>query len=479
MKKHLLFFALIIINGYANSQTISVTLSTPAIPFQDADLGAMAFADIDNDGDKDLLITGNSPNNPVKTTLYLNDGSGNFTEATGTTFINVNNSAVAFAHVNNDNFIDLYITGSSDVGRSSNLYINNGNGTFSITTSPFPVSSDGSFAFEDIDNDNDNDIIITGTEGISGVGVGFTKLYTNNGSGIFSEVLSTPFDQLSSSSVVFIDAENDGDKDIILAGNDINNNKLTKLYLNNGIGVFTVSSLTTFTGISGGDLAVADSDNDGDMDVIVNGSSSQGRITKLYTNNGNGVFTEVATTPFIGSEVGAVEFADFDNDSDKDVIVLGAITGSPFAVCKIYQNQGNNTFVESNDLIGTYLGCIAIADIDNDSDLDFIIGGTHLTAPIRNPKLYLNNLNSPLGVLEFNNEIVVSFFPNPATDFINFNTSNSIEIITVFNVLGEIVLTIEINTQNFKIDVSALTPGSYFAKLEGNRKSKTIKLLKH
>lgn len=479
MKKHLLFFALIIINGYANSQTISVTLSTPAIPFQDADLGAMAFDDIDNDGDKDLLITGNSPNNPVQTTLYLNDGSGNFTEATGTTFINVNNSAVAFAHVNNDNFIDLYITGSSDVGRSSNLYINNGNGTFSITTSPFPVSNDGSFAFEDIDNDNDNDVIITGTGGLSGVGVGFTKLYTNNGSGIFSEVLSTNFDQLIYGAVEFIDAENDGDKDIMLAGQDINNNKLTKLYLNNGIGVFTVSPSTTFAGISSGDLAVADSDNDGDIDVIVNGSSSQGRITKLYTNNGNGVFTEVATTPFIGSEVGAVEFADFDNDSDKDVIVLGAITGSPFAVCKIYQNQGNNTFVESNDLIGTYLGCIAIADIDNDSDLDFIIGGTHLTAPIRNPKLYLNNLNSPLGVLEFNNEIVVSFFPNPATDIINFNTSNSIEIITVFNVLGEIVLTIEINAQNFKIDVSTLTPGSYFVKLESNRQSKTIKFLKH
>jgi hypothetical protein len=79
MKKLKIIFAIIIINGYANSQTISVTLSTPSIPFQDADLGAMAFDDIDNDGDKDLLITGIGSGNPVKTTLYLNDGSGNFT----------------------------------------------------------------------------------------------------------------------------------------------------------------------------------------------------------------------------------------------------------------------------------------------------------------------------------------------------------------------------------------------------------------
>jgi len=77
MKKLKIIFAIIIINGYANSQTISVTLSTPSITFQDADLGAMAFDDIDNDGDKDLLITGIGSGNPVKTTLYLNDGFGN------------------------------------------------------------------------------------------------------------------------------------------------------------------------------------------------------------------------------------------------------------------------------------------------------------------------------------------------------------------------------------------------------------------
>lgn len=478
MKKLIIIFAIIIINGYANSQTISATLSSPSIPFQDADLGAMAFDDIDNDGDKDLLITGIGSGNPVKTTLYLNDGSGNFTEATGTAFVNVNNSAVGFAHVNNDNFIDLYITGSSDGGRSSNLYINNGNGTFSIITTPFPVSADGSFAFEDIDNDNDNDVIITGTGGVSGVGVGFTKLYTNNGSGIFSEVLSTPFDQLRLSSVVFIDAENDGDKDIILSGKDSNDNKLTKLYLNNGIGIFTVSSSTSFTGISDGDLAVADSDNDGDMDVIVNGGSSQGGITKLYANNGSGVFTEVTTTPFIGTEIGAVEFADFDNDGDKDIIVLGARIGIPSAMCKIYQNLGNNTFVESNDLIGTYLACIAIADIDNDTDLDFIIGGTHLVNPTHTPKLYLNNLNSPLSVFDFYSRINVSYFPNPAKDFVNFKTVNTIEKITVFNILGEVVLTKVVNDQNYKMDITILSPGSYFIKLENKGQIQTIKLLK-
>jgi hypothetical protein len=479
MKKLIFIFTFILINYNANSQTINVSLSVPTTPFQDADVGSMAFADIDNDNDQDLLIIGKG--GPVKTTLYLNDGFGNFNEATGTPFVNVYSGTVGFGHVNNDNFIDLYITGTTGGGtRTSNLYINNGNGTFSITTSPFPNSNGGSFAFEDIDNDNDKDVIITGITG-SVSGVGFTKLYTNNGSGIFSEVLSTPFDQLSNSSVVFIDVENDGDKDIILAGKDSNNINLTKMYLNNGSGVFTVSFLSSFVGISGGDLAVADSDNDGDMDVIVNGSSSQGSqgwITKLYNNNGSGIFTEVTTTPFIGTISGAVEFADFDNDGDKDVIVLGARIGNPSAMCKIYQNQGNNSFVESNDLIATYIASLAIADIDNDTDLDFIIGGTHFTPPTSNPKLYINNLNSPLGALDFYNRFDVSYFPNPTKDFVNLKTVNSIEKITVFNILGEVVWSKVVNEQSYKMDISKLSASTYYIKLENKGQTQTIKLLK-
>jgi hypothetical protein len=147
-------------------------------------------------------------------------------------------------------------------------------------------------------------------------------------------------------------------------------------------------------------------------------------------------------------------------------------------MCKIYQNQGNNTFVESNDLIGCYLACIAIADIDNDTDLDFITGGTHLVNPTHTPHLYLNNLNSPLGDFDFHNRINVSYFPNPAQDFVNFKTVNTIEKITVFSILGEVVLTKVVNDQNYKIDVSMLSPGSYFIKLENKGQIQTIKLLK-
>jgi hypothetical protein len=279
---------------------------------------------------------------------------------------------------------------------------------------------------------------------------------------------------------VFIDAENDGDKDIILSGKDSNDNNLTKLYVNNGIGIYTVSSSTSFAGISEGDLAVADSDNDGDMDVIVNGSSSQGSqgwITKLYTNNGSGIFTEVTTTPFIGTLSGAVEFADFDNDGDKDVIVLGARIGNPSAICKIYQNQGNNSFVESNDLIATYIASIAIADIDNDTDLDFIIGGTHFTAPTKNPKLYKNNLIT-LNNNDFENNNFTTSYPNPTKDKVTISSNENIESISLFNLLGQQIFFKEVYASEFTIDLNDFSNGTYIAKINSNDKTQSIKVLK-
>lgn len=476
MKKLLIFFAIILLNSFTIAQNINVSLSAPTAPFQDADIGAMDFGDIDNDGDQDLIITGKG--GPIATTLYLNDGTGNFTAATGTPFINVYGGTVEFANVNNDNFVDLLITGASFATRTANLYINNGNGTFSIATSPITPSSDGDFAFGDIDNDNDLDLIITG---LNTGNIGFTSLFINDGNGNFSVVSNTPFEQLSLSSVVFIDIENDGDNDILLSGKNSSNMEASTLYVNNGSGTFTLNAINSFIGVSSGDIAVSDSDNDGDTDILFTGSTTTfGNVTKLYANSGSGTFSEVTGTTFIGTFVSATEFSDFDNDGDDDILLVGAGNFNGLsALALIYQNQGNNSFTLSNELIATYLASIAIGDIDGDNDVDFLIGGTHFTAPIRNPKLYVNNLNSPLDILDAYNGIEVSFFPNPATDFVNFNTGNSIEKITVFNVLGEVVLSRIVNVQKYQMDVSMLSPGSYFAKLEHNRQSKTIKFLKY
>jgi hypothetical protein len=477
MKKIVLLFVLLLLYGINHAQTIDVMFHVPATPFQDADVGAMAFGDIDNDNDQDLVITGKG--GPVKTTLYINDGSGNFSEASGTPFVNVYGGTVGFADVNNDDFIDLLITGTTGGGtRTVNLYINNQNGNFATRATPFVPANNGDFAFADIDNDEDNDLIYTGL----GATDKFTKLYLNDGSANFSEVVSTPFEALNSSSVRFIDVENDGDEDVILCGQFntapfSTNVYSTKLYRNNGNGIFTMDTASSFIGSSSGDLSVADSDNDGDLDILLNGNSPQGLITKLYINNGTGLFTEVAGTPFTGTQVGAAQFADFNNDGKKDVILLGAKTGIPSATAEIYQNQGNNAFILTNTMIATYLGSLAIADVDGDNDLDFIFGGTHFQLPTHSPKMYKNNF-SPLGMGNLETTDLVKYYPNPTTDMVSFNMQENFEDIRISNLTGQIVFKQKIKDLDFTMDLSQFSKGTYIAHLSNHRKSIKVKLVK-
>jgi hypothetical protein len=87
-------------------------------------------------------------------------------------------------------------------------------------------------------------------------------------------------------------------------------------------------------------------------------------------------------------------------------------------------------------------------------------------------------LNFPVGGFDLHSRINVSYFPNPVKDFVNFKTVTTTEKITVFNILGEVVLSKVVNDENYKMDISMLSPGSYFIKLENKGQFQTIKLLK-
>jgi hypothetical protein len=95
------------LNGF--SQSITVELDTNQT-LQDSDAGSVAYADIDLDGDNDLLITGNGPTTGVTSTLYENDGSGNFTAVSQPAIVNVYIGAAEFADIDSDGDMDLMMT---------------------------------------------------------------------------------------------------------------------------------------------------------------------------------------------------------------------------------------------------------------------------------------------------------------------------------------------------------------------------------
>ena len=472
MKKLLLSIILFTAHSFViNAQWNQIT----PIVFDGAMNGDIAFADIDGDNDQDVLITGDNGTEKI-TKLYTNNGSGTFTLVTGTPFDGVSYSSIAFADIDGDNDQDVLITGDNGTEKIAKLYINNGSGTFTLATgTPFDGVSYSSIAFADIDGDNDQDVLITGDNGTEKT----TRLYTNNGSGTFTLVTGTPFVNISNGSIAFADVDGDNDQDLLITGSDnVSMSQSTAtLYTNNGSGIFTKVTPAVFDAVRNSSISFADIDGDNDQDLLISGISGL-RETILYTNSGNGTFTKVTGTPFQGLSDGSVAFADIDNDNDQDLLITG--WSGDEGVSKLYTNNGSGTFTEvtGTPFENVYNSSIAFADIDGDNDQDIFITGYSFRTGYNSQeisKLYRNS--AIVGILETVNEIDFKLYPNPVFNQLSIiNNELSILKIDIIDVMGKTIKTITENTNS--IDVSELSKGTYFIKIQTTKRQINKRLVK-
>jgi hypothetical protein len=380
MKKilHILLFSLSV-NSLSAQIEFCEMPAQPGTPdliaeFTDLTNGDIAFCDVDNDGDQDALITGSDGTKNL-TELYLNDGTGNFSKVSDTPFINVSQSAVEFADLDNDGDSDVIISGYTKIGSTSyrytRIYGNDGTGVFSYLTSLAGVSS-CDIAVSDVNNDGNKDILISGYSSSLGR---ISKLYTNDGTGVFTEITETPFTGVSSCAIGFSDIDNDGDQDVLITGSTDSLGRISKLYTNNGTGVFTEITETPFTGVSSCAIGFSDIDNDGDKDVLIAGDSDTGKISTFYANDGTGIFTEVTETMLTGIYNCAIGFSDIDNDGDEDVLIAG--DSDIGKISTLYINDGTGIFTEESDteIIGVGACAAAFADVNGDNFPDLLING--------------------------------------------------------------------------------------------------------
>lgn len=452
MKQLILLQSILLIctNGY--SQTLSFTLANPQPNIMEAYGGTFASGDVDGDGDIDLFMTGLTPQ--IWTKLYINNGTGNFTQATHS-FPRSGNGQAIFKDLDGDGDLDLFFSGQNELAQKfANIYRNNGSGSFTQVPNNLPVFIEGA-AVADVDNDGDQDLAIT-TSTAAGI-------YLNNGNAIFTPQGNSAITPVNGI-VQFIDIENDNDQDLIISGSNT-----IQIYQNNGSGIYTLNTNSTFPAISAEGIEVADTDNDGDLDLLINGNTQN----LLYTNDGTGVFTLVATTlqqTFAGKNA----FADLDNDGDLDLLIVGSQAGGlPNIFNILYKNSGNNTFVQTQILGGEYIADCIIADFNGDGLKDIIIQGFS-----DDTNVYWNT-STTLGMQnpESSNQ-AVTFFPNPATNTVTFSSPVTIETISIYNLLGQKVLSKQFNSENFTIDLSNLSSGTYVCKLNTIGKLQTIKLIK-
>jgi len=445
--------------------------------------GAVAFADIDGDDDQDLLITGFSISTGRLTRLYKNDGTGNFTQvsapATG-----IHKSSVAFADLDNDGDQDLVLSGRTNVANyTSVLCINDGTGDFTQMPAPFEDLGYGSISIADIDNDGDQDVLITGTSD-TGSSTGVTRLYTNDGVGNFTEVVSTPFEDVYDSSVTFVDIDGDNDQDIIISGQSNLSGTITKLYRNDGAGNFQQIT-APFEDVRFGSVATADIDGDNDQDVLITGRGDFGNaVATLYKNDGTGDFQEI-TTPFQGVIYSDAAFSDIDNDGDQDVLITGGMSSSSSPTSKLYINDGTGSFQEvTTSLSAVEYSSIAFADVDGDNDQDVLITGAINSGFTSIAKLYKNDLIT--AVINPVEEVTkATLYPNPAISnqvYIEYTSESESNVqLSLMDSNGKILLqqntAVNYGLNKIVFNYPDLSKGLYLIQLKDGDDSHYLKLL--
>jgi len=253
---------------------------------------------------------------------------------------------------------------------------------------PYKLSQLGpDIASGDVNKDRLDDFFIGNASGSSG------KLFIQNINGTFS-VQKGPWEQDSISEdagCLFFDADNDGDLDLIVAsgGNEFpegSENYNSRLYINDGNGIFTKSkdALPLIT-TSGSCVKAFDFDNDGDLDLFIGGRQVPGKypfpaqscILENRTVNGAVKFADV--TKEVAPDLlnaGMVTSA-FCGDIDNDHWTDLVIAGEWMPVC-IYKNI-HGKFKKST-IEGTkgWWFSIVGADFDKDGDIDLVTGNLGL-----------------------------------------------------------------------------------------------------
>lgn len=300
---------------------------------RDIDQG-VGIADIDNDGDRDLILCSLVGHN----SLFLNRGHGHFLDVShpyGQSEVpSARTNTAAFADADNDGDLELFTANENGTNR---LFKNDGNGHYrDITAEAGLLSTAGGVCavFGDVDGDGRSDLAVTFWNDRC-------RFYRNisDGSAIrFEDVTDRAGiggeEYERSNGAAFGDIDNDGDLDLVIA----KRKGPAAVFQNDGSGIFTDigrSAVGTDTLITYGVL-LADLNNDGWLDLYLSNVGTN----RFYVNNGGGTFTDRTFEyglQHTGYNTGAAS-GDVDGDGDLDLYAATYINGES----RLFVNDRND-----------------------------------------------------------------------------------------------------------------------------------------
>lgn len=471
---HLILFLLLIANSFSFADEYIV----PKKP------ASVDVADIDFDGDLDIVLGHHYFNNWTGVSVLSNDGYGNFTFR-DSTYYGGSHSSLHLLDLDENNSYDIVTEYYDDVEETGMSIIFNFN-DIAVTENYFLDSGAGNFKIGDIDSDSDLDVIFYCNPFF------FWGYMKNNGNGEFSEPVYFDLDY-PPQGIAIGDLNGDSRQDILIGG------RLDSwLNLETGLQYYSIPD----TANASSTIEIADIDNDGDQDIIgVNwGMPGSPKKFVIYTNDGVGNF-EQTYTRWIDEALAEMFVADLNNDNYPDVV---------YNVSIYYPNSEEeifNTYILFNNQDGTfqdpvnyYTGICShvsyAADLDGNGWKDIItLNYDFYNPPPTQGTIHIlfqdsigNFVEESQTSIETQN-IATSFelyqnYPNPFNPVTNIEFSlqkKSPVTLSIFNSKGELVKTLyDSKNKGFHsitFDASNLNSGIYFYKLTTENNSETRKML--
>ena len=364
-----------IVAANSGSDTVSVLMGNGDGTFQTSrtiTLGsrpsAIAVADLNGDEKPDLVAAYSGEyGNGNTVSVLLGNGDGTF-QPPRTLGVGAGPDAIAVADLNGDGKRDLVVANSSD--NTVSVLLGNGDGTFraqvATDTGPNPTS----LSIADLNGDSRPDLIVAGTS------VEIAQVALGNGDGTFESqqtVVSGPTARASAGAVG--DLTGNGRQDIVTLNDLTENDTSISVHLGNGDGTFQPARAfdlaTGSAGINGhGAVAIADLNGDGRPDLVVTNSVDE--TIDVLLGNGDGTFRALEPIP-VGAEPYSIAIADLNGDGKQDLVVANFSTGT----VGVFFGNGDGTFQPERTFdLGPYSlpESVAVVDLNGDGKADIIVG---------------------------------------------------------------------------------------------------------